>query len=840
MKQLILLFSLILFSISYTLTAQQIVTLNSDGTVTPNVSEDKQDSFVFIVDKKFKGKKFEVFSPDGKNPVSLKGALLGGNLLSKNVDDDNYTITIQSDHKVKGCDDDCYNIPDDFSIKLDGENIGIFHLLPLLPKKTASSTNPANQIAKAETEYKGEGSLIDDANFFAANIEKKQKGSTILAILKKKYTITNAAQLRENNFLKNELAYTFSVPEGKLNIKSLAGSIGGLDVTNIADGLAKFLVKRTKQELTITFFERFKKDLEKNPDLKSVFPTTYNLLMAIDTQIYNYTNYIENLREAFRSDIKVLDENLPSLVNNHKEFFIKKNRYTLAIGLKTGCYIATSLKHGAHTGDIIDGYPISFFDSIPDQEKAKLTLLKGSIQSLQLLNESLRESDTLAKNYWVGVSKVRQLVNDKVALKIYLGLMLQVAKERYDNIKFNETDSFYTKLNTPEAANSYDKDYGTYKEYILTFGNKVNELNKMIKEYEKPASDSLKVEQYALYFKRSVEFVQYCVQVTKLPYINTIPEIKNLDSKTKRFFIIGYETADLTTAINRKKYSEAINHLIVIYNEVLAKPSVEEPDTKTMKPDLSKDEKILLADAVLTKNATDSNAKISTVIQQVPELQANEKEATDDTTNYYTNTLASLAKYGAFMANMVKAKNSDEVEEAIESVALPVGSSRIKRETPFNISVNAYCGLFIGHEKIKGIDDNHLFNSYGLTAPIGIAISKGNRAFPWPLNCSTKDSWSSSWFISLIDIGSIAAYRFANDTTSEVPTIQLKDIISPGLFWSVGIPKTPLSLNFGAQVGPNLRKVNDTANDYSGSMYFRYSAAIVIDIPLLNLYTKNK
>jgi hypothetical protein len=64
--------------------------------------------------------------------------------------------------------------------------------------------------------------------------------------------------------------------------------------------------------------------------------------------------------------------------------------------------------------------------------------------------------------------------------------------------------------------------------------------------------------------------------------------------------------------------------------------------------------------------------------------------------------------------------------------------------------------------------------------------------------------------------------------------------VSPGLFWSVGIPKTPISVNLGAQFGPNLRKVNDTTNDFSEKAYVRYSMSICVDIPLLNLYSKTK
>jgi len=80
-----------------------------------------------------------------------------------------------------------------------------------------------------------------------------------------------------------------------------------------------------------------------------------------------------------------------------------------------------------------------------------------------------------------------------------------------------------------------------------------------------------------------------------------------------------------------------------------------------------------------------------------------------------------------------------------------------------------------------------------------------------------------------------------------VPTIQLKDIFSPGMFLSLGIPKTPLSINLGAQMGPNLRKVNVTDpgntnphNDFENRIYWRYSISVCVDIPVFNFYTKSK
>ena len=211
-----------------------------------------------------------------------------------------------------------------------------------------------------------------------------------------------------------------------------------------------------------------------------------------------------------------------------------------------------------------------------------------------------------------------------------------------------------------------------------------------------------------------------------------------------------------------------------------------------------------------------------------------------------------LIKYGAFVSSVAVAKNSDEIANAIEAFALPSGSARIKRVSDFNVSINAYLGLFAGFERIKGADDNNFkINTYGITAPLGVAASWGHRPF---YGFGSGGKWSYSVFLSLIDVGTVAAFRF-KDTISKsgnevivadkVPTIQLRDIFSPGLFLSAGIPNSPISLNLGAQAGPNLRKITSVSGGMSNSkdlankIYWRYSLSVVVDIPVFNLYTRS-
>ena len=642
---------------------------------------------------------------------------------------------------------------------------------------------------------------VYDALEIAEQIRNGNKGAAY--VIMEKYG--SAEDLAKNHFLAYDKAAAalarknledlglLQAGEGLLGVLS-----GGLNVTNIADGFAKFIVKRTKEELSIAFFQKFKDELDKHPDLPILFPDTYKLLKAIDQDIYNYSTYINNLRDAFRSDLQTIDEHLPALVDAHPEIFEKDEYFLYGAGIKTGSFVTTSLRHEMHPGDIIDTYPVNDF-----LKGDKRKNLRGAFQLLQLLNETLKldpDRNQDSDGYWAEITVVRAMIANPEALKIYIGLTLELSRSKYSKVEF-EKSNFYDVVNTKKNADDFLKNYNDYKRYILELSSRVNELKTLIKNSTEANTDSLRVELYASYFKSTAGILEYSLKSVDLPYVKDIPGIDGLKNNkdVKKAFDASYEVADLATAINRKRYPEAINHAVNIYEILFGPVAAKEP----------------------TPGATTQS------------------------------TLAAIAKYGSFMSSIVMAKNSDEIAEAIEAAALPVGSARIKRETYFNVSLNAYCGLFVGGEKIRNLESDEkgkFFNAYGITAPIGVSISTGRRGvlpfLPFDRSKSEdkdrKRNWSHSLFISIVDIGAITAYRFGNSEVAQVPDIKFKDIFSPGAFWSLGIPKTPLSLNMGVQVGPNLREVKVDANSYADNLYVRYSASLCVDIPLVNFYTKSE
>lgn len=176
-----------------------------------------------------------------------------------------------------------------------------------------------------------------------------------------------------------------------------------------------------------------------------------------------------------------------------------------------------------------------------------------------------------------------------------------------------------------------------------------------------------------------------------------------------------------------------------------------------------------------------------------------------------------------FINDMALTENAEDAEQAIEAFALPSGSYSVKRKGVFNASVNAYPGFLPAFDHALGVRKTDSLSgrtSIAFTAPVGLSAAWG-----------TKNGRSIGIFIPVMDIGAVTRFRFSNETSS-LPPLKFSTLFSPGIFFHYGFKKSPLSLNIGAQYGPEIRKVEEEKKWES----VRFGIGIVLDIPLFNLY----
>ncbi len=592
-------------------------------------------------------------------------------------------------------------------------------------------------------------------------------------------------------------------------ISSLSlSSIGGLDVTNLADGISKFLLTRAQDELNIAFFQRLKNALTANPDLVTLFPQTVNLLTSIGGQDFDYQRLLQNLREAFKSDISSLDNNLPGIIKNHPAYF--NGHHDLAAAIIGGCYVTSQLRAQVHPGDIIANYPVNSLDSVSP------VYVKGSVQTLQLLSQSVR--DTSSDNYWVSIKYMRQLVNNTTALKIYLGLVYQEAINDYQGVNYGNGVTFTDVLSA--AAPSITTDLNTlnaYKVFILQLGEKTEALNQMIKSYQKPASDSLAVELYKKYFDATTGFIQYATKAATLPGVNILmPNAPVYAQDVQHYLGIGQSVSDLVIDINRKNYSAAINKAAYILTRQLNIDTAlkAEVDTAVAK--------------VTAINAQINNGHLVGAALNTAKVNLGKWNAKKDSASVNIQFISYFIKYGAFMSAIATAKTADEVNSAIAAFALPVGSYAVKQHSLCNVSLNGYVGYALDFDTF-GFGHQY---ANGVYAPVGVSVSKG-RIFK-------NKGGAFTLFASVIDVGGLVAYHLSDGTTNNLnQQIKLESIISPSAQVFFDIPGLPISAGAGWRLTPKLSYSDGTINVVKPPRSV-FNVSFLIDIPIITLYNKPK
>jgi hypothetical protein len=573
---------------------------------------------------------------------------------------------------------------------------------------------------------------------------------------------TIRGELLPNPFLDDYLAAWVSSGRSGLTDLSSIADLGNLNITNLADGFAKFLVKRTKQELNAAFFSKFE-ELIKKPeyrDAQLLFPQTYSVLSAISTQIYNYESYLNVLRESFEKDLNNLLPNMKRVVEDGRYASFFSSHPELKAICLSAIFIGQEFQRKVHPGEIIRDFPT-------DEYLSSRTLVnaKASVETLQLFSEAVRSKDN--SRYWINADSLK-LIFEETTFNIFLGLLYESGEEiAFDNALLPEI--------MDQASNTADEAI-VFKQQMETFFRELQARTEMVvisvRSLKEKAPDKHEFSDYYGVYSATIDVIEHIVDLNRITGFDMLPDnLEDLQLKIPALRSGGEIAFDLSN----RNFSSAIINLYTLYAA-----TIQDPSSGPIKP--------------------------------------------------------FILKYGSFMAAVAQAENSDEVAAAIETIVLPSGSSRIKRETVFNVSLNSYVGLFTGYEKIKGIDNEFKVNSYGVTAPIGLSINLGKqRMFPIPSMKKFEGHWSWTAFMSIVDLGAVTAFRFENDSTETIPTVQLKDIISPGIILSLGIPKSPLSINLGYQTGPILRRITATAKHEEN--YSRLSLSLCVDIPLLNFYT---
>lgn len=534
-------------------------------------------------------------------------------------------------------------------------------------------------------------------------------------------------------------------------------SPGVFSVSPIADGLAKFLVKRTKQELNMAFFERFQKAIQSDSRLSTLFPATAQLLGLIGDKIFQFDRYLNDLREAFGKDMRVLPSNAKVFLHDHPNLFGRNPEFALysddLLDLAQGIVDRRSpdslLRFLAFDAAIQQ--PFRRSELTDSTVINRLLSLAGGMQTLNLISESLRSADTL--RVWMPHNLVGNALHDRVTRALYLGLLWH----RGVGIQFGKGITLRAGLTKVKQQTSPIVDNIMT---IVKSGERIAAAQNQHRNAEAQVG-SQAVVPYSTFHEFAdglLNMVQAGLRVRSVFSVDTMGDSRVLGAM--------YHLDNLNYDVRQGAYISAFNDLMMVLDQVL-----------------------------------DSN-----------QLSGFRKP---------------LVRYGRFVATLAEADNSDEVAAALDAIALPPGSARLKKEATFSISLNAYTGVGLGLEKLDRTKKES--TTLALSAPIGAAFNVG-----------IGKRQSLSLFVPVMDVGALVAFRFKDPEADELPELSWKNIFAPGLYVVWGpIKKLPFVLGLGAQRGPNLRSIHDpNFPDIKTDSGWRYGGFLSVDIPIFNLFSR--
>ncbi len=556
---------------------------------------------------------------------------------------------------------------------------------------------------------------------------------------------------------------------GTLGGMNSGGKTFPLTPTALLAGTADFVVKRTKQELGIALFADFKKAIEKSEILRALLPATSATLQRIDEEIYHFDAYTKTLKEQFHLDLDQLPQNLA--------FYARTTPYIkdemTRVYLEDAFMLSGMMIQNRPTTQIVRYLGREAALQYQPSTDAPLENFKTGLRTLALVSESLEYKDSTRQ--WIDLSEFSALLRDTILTDLYLGLLL----EETQKTQFNDS-RMSQKIRSLAASAPQKMEFISALRMLVVRTQNLQAASASLEQPTEPSVPSLA--------KKSTD-------KTGKMGSNPAPP-----TRAMTFYKISEATLDLLhegySLTSRLAGLSAADSLAGEYIRLMRTVNKLALDVHTQQ----------YASAILN-----AYQLLEQVLQKI------------DGTDCYCKQ---LLRYGTFMATMVQAQDAEAVSKAIEAFALPVGSSSIKKNEPFSISINAHVGIAGGMEYLEGAPAAPF---YALTTPIGASFNFGMRK-----------GGSLSLQVSLLDIGALTAFRFQDSSANNFPELKLSNVFAPGGYLVYGLPKMPISIGFGAQVGPQLRNITTGGGLYTPASGWRMGAFLAVDLPIFNVYTSSR
>jgi hypothetical protein len=152
----------------------------------------------------------------------------------------------------------------------------------------------------------------------------------------------------------------------------------------------------------------------------------------------------------------------------------------------------------------------------------------------------------------------------------------------------------------------------------------------------------------------------------------------------------------------------------------------------------------------------------------------------------------------AFACALGQAQDAKSAAAAIEAFVAPPGGYTRKRldyaGTPRYLTLQSYVGVNGGAEWVWGGE------FAGVVAPMA---SLGAEV-GWPGQKAWNEGYALGLYLPVLDLGGIASVRLKENT--QTAPVGIRQVLSPGGYLTLALPRTPISAGLGGTFRPGLRQ----------------------------------
>ncbi len=543
--------------------------------------------------------------------------------------------------------------------------------------------------------------------------------------------------------------------------------------TNVILGLTDFIINRANQEIVNSFLLNFKKKFNEpvyQESLSAILPLTYQFITHDFSPIYLQRD-LNKLKEYIQLDLKNFDQNYSKIFDiPFVHEIISKNE-----GLELIKNIAVELPNLIQKdfeSKISNFLVENIVDIKPDNNSNFISTFKlFAYTFLSLVDENTMRV----------VSNLSPLSDPEIQ-KVYLGLLYAEVNQ----LKFYSESNKMDSLSKTIASRAYSKSSKTKLFFNSAFNYKTIDLT--------PNQPVLK--------SRKIDIAQ---SQDKLK--NFAITVSGLISTIRSFNSINDLIADPDTNLSNLKAQISLLNSVFIFSDNL----------------------LDLTGLSTNKRVMERTEQVRTLLYNGLMIAVNFKDKNYDQALFSFSTMLSamglrflptenLLKYTTFITKLAATESPEQVSSLLESYALPIGSSSIKKNSNFSMSIQSYFSTMLGWESIN---DKRSSSLAGIDIPLGIDFSYANN-----------NKSSRTFLVNLFNLGSVADYRLKADNI-DPPKFTYKGILAPGLIFMHGRRNSPVSYGGGFEYRPFLREI-DGQNQQS----FQFKVKLAIDIPLFLITRK--